>query len=78
MNKKVLWGLGIGLLGALLVKDGIKKDKKPKNKDKKPTKKNKESIDEVLAKYGESTTDKKVNHNFYNNTDGNLVICRWL
>jgi hypothetical protein len=32
MNKKVLWGLGIGLLGALLVKDGIKKDN---SKDKK-------------------------------------------
>ena len=33
MNKKVLWGLGIGLLGALLVKDGIKKDN-PKDKKK--------------------------------------------
>lgn len=64
MNKKVLIGLGIGLLGALIAKDGIKKDNKQKKKDKKPTKKNKKSIDEVLAKYGESTTsDKKVNHN---------------
>jgi hypothetical protein len=64
MNKKVLWGLGIGLLGALLVKDGIKKDKKPKNKDKKPSKSiTEESMDRSL-KYSESvTSDKKVNHN---------------
>ena len=49
MNKKVLWGLGIGLLGALLVKDGIKKDN-PKDKKKVSNTKKKRILNDKKTK----------------------------